>query len=344
MLRRINAESSARILDSVRVNCPAHERAKRPELPYKTRNFRRWITSCNLSLAAALVAGLTAAPAVRPAVIAPVAVPPHAIQSAAIPRGKKLILKDGSVQLVREYQVQGDRVRYYNLDRSQWEEIPEALVDWDATKKLEAEESKREAQLVAKAHTQDKEANVPVLDVDASLELVPGIFLPDGAGIFVFDGNHAVRLAEAETKSNISKGNVIKQVLVPVPLVPSREVISIRGAHARFRLSAAQPEFYIRTKDPGEPNLNLVRAKVHSDYRVIENLDELFKQTQTVAATIDLLRWQVAQGVYRYTLMKPLPPGEYAMVEHVDNVDQSLYVWDFGVDGGAAGDSPAKTK
>ncbi|MGH9699894.1 MAG: hypothetical protein ACRD5R_05220 [Candidatus Acidiferrales bacterium] len=305
------------------------------------------MTSRNLSLAGALVAGLTAGTAVRPAwpaVIARFAVAPHALQSAALPRGKKLILKDGSVQLVREYQVQGDRVRYYSLDRSQWEEIPEALVDWDATKKLEGAESKREAQLVVKAHTQDEEENVPVLDVDASLELAPGTFLPDGAGVYVFDGKHAVRLAESETKANRSKGNVVKQVLVPVPLVPSREVISIRGAHSKFRLNAAQPEFYIRTKDSVEPNVNLVRAKVHSDYRVIENLDELFRQKSTVANTIDLLRWQLAKGVYRYTLMKPLPPGEYAMVEQVESVDQSLYVWDFGVDGGAAAVTPAKTK
>lgn len=311
------------------------------------RNPQRGLNSRDLSLAGVLVMGLAVVPGVRlarPAVLASVAAPHHALQSAASPRGKKLILKDGSVQLVREYQVQGDRVRYYSLDRSQWEEIPETLVDWDATKKLESEEGKREAQLVTKAHTQDEEENVPVLDVDASLELAPGIFLPDGAGIFVFDGKHATRLAEAETKSNLSKGNAIKQVLVPVPLVPSREVISIRGAHAKFRLSAAQPEFYIRTKDSGEPNVNLVRAKVHSDYRVIENLDELFQQKQTVAATIDLLRWQVAEGVYRYTLMKPLPPGEYAMVEQVESVDQSLYVWDFGVDGSAAVEAPAKTK
>ena len=246
--------------------------------------------------------------------------------------------------MVREYHVQGDRVRYYSLDRSQWEEIPEALVDWDATKKLEAEESKHDAQILAKAHVQDQEENVPVLDVDASLELAPGIFLPDGEGLFAFDGKHAIRLAQAETKSNLSKGNVIKQVLVPVPVVPSREVISIRGAHAKFRLNAAQPEFYIRTTDTGEPNVNLIRAKIHSDRREIENLDELFQQKRTVADTIDLLRWQVARGVYRYTLMKPLPPGEYAMVEQVEGGEQSLYVWDFGVDGNAAAEAHAKTK
>ena len=41
----------------------------------------------------------------------------------------KLYLKDGSYHIVREYQVQPDRVRYYSVERSEWEEIPLDLVD-----------------------------------------------------------------------------------------------------------------------------------------------------------------------------------------------------------------------
>src|ERR1700685_4168817 len=61
--------------------------------------------------------------------------PPPATASTKLPRGQKLILKDGTFQLVREYQVDGDRVRYYSLDSSQWEAMPADMVDWDATKK-----------------------------------------------------------------------------------------------------------------------------------------------------------------------------------------------------------------
>src|SRR5580704_14049972 len=57
-----------------------------------------------------------------------------------LPRGKKLMLKDGTFQLVREYQLDGDRVRYYSIDQRDWQEIPAALVDWDATKKVEGED------------------------------------------------------------------------------------------------------------------------------------------------------------------------------------------------------------
>ncbi len=43
---------------------------------------------------------------------------------ATLPRGKKLYLKDGSIQVVREYARTGETVRYYSLLESQWEEIP----------------------------------------------------------------------------------------------------------------------------------------------------------------------------------------------------------------------------
>src|SRR5258706_4130758 len=45
---------------------------------------------------------------------------------------KKLILKDGNFQLVREYQRNGDNVRYFSEERHVWEEIPIDTVDWGA--------------------------------------------------------------------------------------------------------------------------------------------------------------------------------------------------------------------
>jgi hypothetical protein len=64
-----------------------------------------------------------------------------------LPKGKKLILADGTFQMVREYHREGDRVRYYSLERSAWEEMPAMLVDWAATEKAEVEQSAHQEKL-----------------------------------------------------------------------------------------------------------------------------------------------------------------------------------------------------
>jgi hypothetical protein len=56
----------------------------------------------------------------------------------------KLYLKDGGYHVVREYQVQTDRVHFYSVERSQWEDIPLDLVD---LKRTESEAADRKAKL-----------------------------------------------------------------------------------------------------------------------------------------------------------------------------------------------------
>ena len=93
-----------------------------------------------------------------------------------LPKGKKLILKDGTFQLAREYTVEGDRVRYWSVERSQWEEIPAALIDWDATHKAEAQQSAEDAKLKAEIHASNLARLTEGIDVDISLEIKPGVF------------------------------------------------------------------------------------------------------------------------------------------------------------------------
>jgi hypothetical protein len=258
---------------------------------------------------------------------------PQQASPAGVPRGKKLMLKDGTFQLVREYHVEGDRVRYYSIDERDWEEIPESLVDWDATRKVEIGEAKRNLDLIAEARKTDSARHAEPLDIDASLEIAPKLFLPGGAGLFEFDGKAIRPLAPADPDIKYSMAQRVKQVVVPIPIVPSRHTVSLDGERAKFRMQSTTVEFYMRTADAHEPNLELLRAKVHGGKRALENLDQLFGQKGASGRiTVPMLRWEVAKGVYRFTVYHSLDPGEYAVAEAVESGGTNVYLWDFGVD------------
>jgi hypothetical protein len=265
-----------------------------------------------------------------------------AAKAARLPRGKKLMLKDGTFQLVREYHVEGDRVRYYSIEQSQWDEMPESLVDWNATNAVEGEEAKRDAEVVAKVHARESGRTAQALDIDASLEVAPGVFLPPSEGLFAFDGKRITKIAQAPADIKFSKKQMLKQVLIPVPIIPTRHTVSLIGPRAKLRLQSGITEFYMRTADGREPELELLRAKVKGDQRYLENLDELFKEQGTTGQTTVLMqRWLIAPGVYRFTLEQHLDPGEYALAEIVKGGGTNLYFWDFGLDATPA-EAPVK--
>jgi hypothetical protein len=271
-----------------------------------------------------------------------------------LPRGKKLILKDGNFQLVRSYERNGERVRYFSAERGDWEEIPAAMVDWEATAKAEAEEEKAEAELTAKVHKQEVQTKAEiVMDIDASLQVATGVFLPPGEGMFVIEGKSVTALEQAGSQVKMDKKRFIQQALSPIPIIPSKHHVEIAGAKAKMRITNEQPEFYLReappdpdrttpiqkSSRPGEsgPEVELVRATVKGNSRQLETIRSLFgEEISQERNTISLQRWDVAPTVFRFTLSETLPPGEYALAEILPD-GMNLYVWDFGVDGPATG-------
>src|ERR1700730_5824895 len=265
-------------------------------------------------------------------------------------RGKKLMLKDGNFQLVREYERKGERVRYFSLERGTWEEIPAAMVDWEANAQAQADSEKASAALLGKIHAQEEATKTEtVLDVDASLQVARGIFLPPGEGMFAIEGKSVTPLVQVGSQVKTDKKTFLKQVLSPIPIVPGKRNVEIPGAKAKTRISSSGPEFYLReappdpdrnssvyrSSRPGEsgPEVELVRATVKGNKRQLESIRSLFGQEiGTERKSIAIQRWEVAATVYRFTLGEPLPPGEYALAEILPD-GMNLFVWDFGVDG-----------
>jgi hypothetical protein len=318
-------------------------------------------TAIGLLLSLASLCGVRAAsglPAQNPAAEGPsgtAAAPSNA--ATALPpatRGTKLVLKDGSFQLVRSYEQHGQKVRYLSAERGDWEELPAALVDWDATARAAEADKAAATNLVSNVHHQETErqATIPI-DVDESLRVGGGAFLPSGEGMFAVQGKSVTKLEQVGAQTKVDKKRAIEQVLSPVPLVPSKHRVVLAGARAGVRITAsgAPLEFFLREMrpDPGvettvvrstnagdtDPEVELLRATVKGGKRELEAITSLFgEQKDVVRKTISIQRWDVAPEVFRFTLSEVLPPGEYVLAEILPD-GLNLFVWDFGVDAAA---------
>ena len=251
----------------------------------------------------------------------------------ALPKGKKLILTDGTFQLAREYTVEGDRVRYWSVERSQWEEIPRNLVDWDATHKAEAEQASHDAELKAKIHTSQVALLTKDIDVDRSLEIKPGLFLPDAVGFYALDRDKLIReMKQSEAVVKTSTGREVEKIMSGVSLIPGKKTMEIPGERAAMRLKTAEPEFFMRPADMREPRFRLLRTQVKGGHRLIDSISVRFTGDEKHNTTdIEIQSWTPASGVFRYTVDQRLEPGEYVFVEMTaDGING--YVWDFGID------------
>lgn len=237
-----------------------------------------------------------------------------------------LYLKGGGDMLVREYQVVEDRVRYYSLERSQWEEIPLELVDMDKTtataeraeKRRDALRRESAAERAAEAKAKTELHNVPVED-----------------GIYHYlDGKTtALELQEVLLDKSTKRG--ILQVISPVPIVAGKHTRYIAGKSAKLSVEEDKPIFYVR--DPTMTHFLLVKLEPHKDDRVVQIVQivpvskEVFEEQQE----IEIFRQEYAAGVYRVWPVKPLEAGEYAWIDFTPGQDD-LRVWDFSVQPGAA--------
>jgi len=243
------------------------------------------------------------------------------LAAAAFGAQSRLYLKDGDYQLVREYQVLADRVRYFSTERGDWEEIPIELVDLDRTKKDAAE---RQAAIETEAKEQDVE------DAAIRAERKEAARVPVEPGVYYVDGDKIKALKPAESEMNSSKGRSVLKVLSPVPIVPGKSSVEIKGEAAAFRATGNKPEFYFRLSD--DERFAIIKLSKKKNVRLVENIS-ILPVTNEVIEDLKLVatfKKQVAERTYKIWPEQPLEPGEYALVQYSEGA-LNWQLWDFGV-------------
>ena len=242
----------------------------------------------------------------------------------------KLYMKDGSDQLVREYKVENDRVKFYSIDRDEWEEVPFALVDLEKTKaEIKARADSIRADAAAQA-AEDKAERTARKEV-ASVPQEPGVYLIDDQKPAP---QNLTPLKVGESKVVNNKRRSLLKAISPVPLIPGKATLELDGPHSSQGTANRSPEFYIRLSE--EERFGIVRLGEHKGNRVVEKLtiQPVINETTQEPDFVEVFRQQVADGLFKIWPQRPLDPGEYAVVQYsVEKLD--MQVWDFFIAPGA---------
>ena len=245
---------------------------------------------------------------------------------------EQLCLKDGGCQPVKSYEVQGDRVRYYSLERSAWEEVPVDMVDFEAMKK-----SKEEAEAEHKAErdaAQKLDREIFDKAENQGFEIAPGVRLPGDEGVFAYDGLRVIRLLQSSAEIVKDKKRAVLVLAIPAPLLKSRAFVILPGTRSPVRVMATEPAFYVQSADGFGAKVALIILKPRKDSRQVEKVEwraGLTKPAELHEA-IPLERVEIAPGLFKLTPKAAIEPGEYALAELIQK-KLNLELWDFGIEG-----------
>ncbi len=231
----------------------------------------------------------------------------------------KLYLKDGSDQLVRDYKVEGDIVRYYSVERSAWEEVPLDLVD---LKRTESERQRIEAERKERLE-EDRIERKAEREFRTELHKVP---LEDG--VYWVNGDKVTPLKQGEPKTRGNKRRSVLKVISPIPIVSGKATVELDGPKSEFVINDPRPAFYIRL-DRTE-RFGIIKLQPRKDSRIVENVTivPVTKETLEEQKEVEVFRQQLAPNVYKIWPVEPIEPGEYAVAQFTQD-QMNIQVWDF---------------
>jgi hypothetical protein len=231
----------------------------------------------------------------------------------------KLYLKDGGYHIVSEYKVDGDRVRFYSVERGDWEEMPVELVDIAKTKQMikdREETDKEQAKLIDEEEKAERAERREIARV------------PYDPGVYYIDGAELKPLKVGETKFTTNKRRSILQVITPIPMVSGKATVDLDGQTSAFVVDNAQPEFYFRLS--AEERFGILKLTPGKGIRIVEKVTIIPVSKEMVEERIDveIFRRQAGDMLYKIWPMEPLEPGEYAVVQFTEG-KINMQLWDF---------------
>jgi hypothetical protein len=297
----------------------------------------------------------------------PLAVKPDA---PGLAKNHRLILKDGSYQLVRQYTIAGDRVRYLSLERGDWEEMPTDLVNWDATRKWERDHAtptgEEPSPAMKEAADVDKEeADERTLEKARMPEVATGLELPDEDGVFALDNFQGTPELVELTPVDLNMNAKVRHGISTLnPLAASKASLELEGEHAKVHLHVNDPAIYLSlgVNEDKEPVLShpmtvntgtakavnngkhgahseksgfaIVRVDERRAVRIVGAISVSVAGTVTQDENVVPTKAEVLPGKHwlRIQPEQKLTIGEYALVEIISASDISQSVWDFRVD------------
>jgi hypothetical protein len=245
-----------------------------------------------------------------------------ALAVAAWAANVKLYLTDGTYQMVREYKLEGDRVRYYSIERSEWEEIPKELVD---LKRTESEFQQRQAAL-------ERETKIFTEEEKAARALEKEVMrIPQNPGVYWLEGEQAKSLKAAESTVHTNKGRSVLKVLSPIPVVSGRATLEINNPHSEHIFTNPEQEFYIQLSET--ERFGIIKLTPKGQVRIVENITvvPISKEMEEERDPIEIFQKQLTpDGLYKIWPRQPMAAGEYAVVEYSEG-KMNMQIWDFAV-------------
>lgn len=234
----------------------------------------------------------------------------------------KLYLKDGGYHIVREYQVQADRVHFYSIERDEWEDIPLDLVD---LKRTESESAARKATLEHDSKVlADEDAAERAIKKETSR-------IPENPGVYWLDGDKTKTIKPAEGVVHSDKRREILKALSPIPAVSGKATLEIDGAHSPNVFGNPEQEFYIQLSET--ERFGMCKLTPKGAVRIVENLTYMpvTKDVDEEPTIMEVFRQQLTpDGLYKIWPKEKLSPGEYAVIEYTAG-KVNIQIWDFAI-------------